>query len=158
MRRRIVAALLVVALFLSFPATVFACDEDQSNLYVLQILFGKDASFYEDNADVNKLLSALYICSEQADENGQDKLNALKKAKVGGVPTLAKINVSGAGPEGTQHVLKEYANKTSQLERDDGGAGGYSLKSAEHEARHHGWAEYVYTIRSANFGKGRRWC
>ena len=118
MRRRIVAALLVVALFLSFPATVFACDEDQSNLYVLQILFGKDASFYEDNADVNKLLSALYICSEQADENGQDKLNALKKAKVGGVPTLAKINVSGAELFDCSHNSWDYVSKDSEKEQE----------------------------------------
>lgn len=117
MRRRIVAALLVVTLFLSFPATVFACDEDQSNLYVLQILFGEDSSFYENNADVNKLLSALYICSEQADENGQDKLNTLKKAKVGGVPTLAKINVSGEDLFDCAHNSWNYVSKNTETEQ-----------------------------------------
>lgn len=36
----------------------------------------------------------MYICSEQANKDGQEKLNALKTAKVGGVPTLEKVNVS----------------------------------------------------------------
>lgn len=95
MRKRIVAVLLAISLLLTTPVTAFACDEEQSNLYVLQILFGDNASYYEDDANVSKLLSALYICSEQANKDGQEKLNALKKAKVGGVPTLAKINVNG---------------------------------------------------------------
>lgn len=94
MRKRIVAVLLAISLLLTTPVTAFACDEEQSNLYVLQILFGDNASYYEDDANVSKLLSALYICSEQANKDGQEKLNALKKAKVGGVPTLAKINVT----------------------------------------------------------------
>lgn len=94
MSKRIIAALLVLALVLCFPVTAFACDEEQSDLYVLQILFGDNASFYENNAHVNEVLSALYICSEQANNEGQNKLDILKKAKVGGVPTLAKINVN----------------------------------------------------------------
>lgn len=94
MSKRIVAALLVILLLLNYPVTAFACDEEQSNLYVLQILFGNDASSYENNTNVDKLLSALYICSEQANKEGEEKLNALKKAKVGRVLTLAKINVS----------------------------------------------------------------
>lgn len=114
MRKRIVAALLLVVLLLSFPATVFACDEEQSNLYVLQILFGEEASFHENNADVNKLLSALYICSEQADENGQDKLNTLKKAKIGGVPTLAKIKVSSEELFDCTHMSWEYVSQNSE--------------------------------------------
>lgn len=95
MIKRIIAILLVVSLLLCFPLTALACDEEQSNIYVMQILFGDGASFYENDTDVQKLLDALYICSEQSDKDGQEKLNSLKKAKVGGVPTLAKINVNG---------------------------------------------------------------
>lgn len=127
MSKRIVAALLVILLLVTFPITAFACDEEQSNLYVLQILFGENASYYEDDANVSKLLSALYICSEQADKDGQEKLNVLKKAKVGRVPTLAKVNVSGehlfdcshnswdyvsAGTKKAQEIRKDLLRKT----------------------------------------------
>ncbi|MBR1829702.1 MAG: hypothetical protein IJ781_09380, partial [Atopobiaceae bacterium] len=68
--------------------------------------------------------------------------------------TVREINVSGADPQGTQRVLKEYANRTSVMERHDDGPGGFSLKEIAHDVDNHGWAEYVYTIKSANFGKG----
>lgn len=122
MTKRIIAILLVVSLLLCFPLTAFACDEEQSNIYVMQILFGDGASFYENDADVQKLLDALYICSEQSDKDGQEKLNSLKKAKVGGVPTLAKINVNGedlfeCSHNGWENVSAK--NPTAQESRKD---------------------------------------
>ena len=122
MIKRIIAILLVVSLLLSFPLTAFACDEEQSNIYVVQILFGDGASFYENDADVQKLLDALYICSEQSDKDGQEKLNSLKKAKVGGVPTLAKINVNGEDLFECSHNSWENVsakNPTTQEARKD---------------------------------------
>ena len=114
MRKRIMAALLAISLLLTIPVTVFACDEEQSNLYVLQILFGDNASYYENDANVSKLLNALYICSEQANKDGQDKLNALKKAKVGGVPTLAKDNVSSEDLFDCSHNSWDYVSTSAK--------------------------------------------
>lgn len=122
MTKRIIAILLVVSLLSCFPLTAFACDEEQSNIYVLQILFGDDASFYKDKANVRKLLDALYICSEQSDKDGQEKLNNLKKVKVGGVPTLAKINVNGEDLFECSHNSWENVsakNPTAQEARKD---------------------------------------
>ena len=117
MGKRIVSILLVVAIIFCIPTRVFACDEEQSNLYVLQILFGDNASYYESNSDVIKLLSALYICSEQANKEGQDKLNILKTAKVGSVPTLAKINISGDELFDCSHNSWDYvANSTKKAQ------------------------------------------
>lgn len=122
MRKRIMAALLTISLLFTLPVTAFACDEEQSNLYVLQVLFGDNASYYEDDANVIKLLSALYICSEQADKEGQEKLNALKKAKVGGVPTLAKVNVSSEDLFDCSHNSWDHVStsaKKAQMARKD---------------------------------------
>lgn len=68
--------------------------------------------------------------------------------------TVHEVNVSGADPEGRRSVLKEFANRTSVIERDDDGEDGFGLEEGERDPLHHGWAEYVYTIRSANFGQG----
>lgn len=122
MIKRIIAILLVVSLLSCFPLTALACDEEQSNIYVMQILFGDGASFYENDADVQKLLDALYICSEQSDKDGQEKLNSLKKAKVGGVPTLAKIKVNGEDLFECSHNGWEKMsakNSTAQKARKD---------------------------------------
>lgn len=114
MSKRIVAIFLVVLLLAWLPVTAFACDEEQSDLYVLQILFGDDASIYRDKANVRNLLDALYICSEQSDKDGQEKLNSLKKAKVGGVPTLAKINVNGDELFECSHNSWDYVSDNNQ--------------------------------------------
>ena len=71
--------------------------------------------------------------------------------------TVHEINVSGASSEASQGVLKEHASVTTPIERDDSGAAsGYGLEAlpAEESENPYGWAEYVYTIRSGNFGKG----
>lgn len=94
MIRRIVVYLLILSLFISSSLTAYACDEEQTNLYVLQILFGDSASQYETNSEVEKLISALYLCSEQVNGNGQDKLNLLRKANVSQLPVLEKISIS----------------------------------------------------------------
>ena len=57
MIKRIGICVLTLALFISSSMTAFACDEDQTNVYVMQILFGDDAFAYESDEDVEKLLS-----------------------------------------------------------------------------------------------------
>lgn len=94
MIKRVVAICLSLSLFFYNTVTVFACDEQQTKVYVSKILFGENALQYEKNKDSEKLLSAIYICSEQSNRDGQDKLNLLKNSKVRNVPTLEKINIS----------------------------------------------------------------
>jgi len=114
MIKRIIVFFLVVCLFMSSSSTVYACDEEQSNYYVRQILFGNNAVSYESNVTVEKLLNALYICSEQSNREGQDKLTALKNAKVSGVPSLNKINIGGDDLFDCAHNSWEYVSKTTK--------------------------------------------
>lgn len=94
MIKRIGSVLLALAILLSCSITVNACDEEQSNAYILKLLFGDDTLRYENDPDVKKLMDALYICSQQSNKDGQDKIDALKNARVGGIPALAKINIA----------------------------------------------------------------
>lgn len=85
--------MLTVVLFLGSSLTTFACEEEQTNVYVSKVLFGDNAYSYENDKRLEQLESALYLCSMQSDRAGQEKLNILKKAKVKNIPTLDKINV-----------------------------------------------------------------
>lgn len=86
--------MLTVVLFLSSSLSCFACDDSQTNIYVSKILFGDDAYSYENNKKLEQLECALYLCSEQYNKDGQEKLNLLKTAKVSKLPTIDKINIS----------------------------------------------------------------
>lgn len=114
MIKRIFVFFLAVVLIISSSTTAFACDEEQSNSYVLQILFGKNILRYENDSNTEALLSALYICSEQSNKDGQSYLTFLKKAKISGVPSLAKINVSGDALFDCSHNSWEYVSNTSK--------------------------------------------
>ena len=85
--KRLIAFFMALLLFVSINGEVtFACDENQSNTYVTQILFG-DAAFSRSTDDkVEMLMNALYLCSEQADNQGQEKIDFLKTKKVSGIP------------------------------------------------------------------------
>lgn len=93
--KRLIAFFMALLLFVSINGEVtFACDENQSNTYVTQILFG-DAAFSRSTDDkVEMLMNALYLCSEQADNQGQEKIDFLKTKKVSGIPALSKLNIS----------------------------------------------------------------
>lgn len=103
-----------------------------------------------------------YIVEAESDDAELDLTegnNALDAGMLDASPTITvtEINVSGAKSEMDHSVTKEFANDPTEIERDDNGSGeGYRLdepsgKNAENDW---GWAEYVYTIRSANFGEG----
>lgn len=93
---------------LSFVDPVLACDENQNNTYVTQILFGDNASVKESDEKVKMLLDALYLCSEQSDNLGQEKLDYLKKRKVRNVPKLEKLNIKNNELQGCSHNYWEY--------------------------------------------------
>lgn len=80
-------------------------------------------------------------------------------------PTIVvhEINVSGARSEADHSVIRDYANAPEELVQDERGArpkatdAGYSLQALSDPSdfnAYGGWAEYVYTIRSGNFGEG----
>ena len=90
-----VIILAIVVLLSSFSSTAFACEENQTNTYVTQILFGDNAASYSNDENVKMLLNALFLCSEQADGAGQDKINFLKRKRVTGIPALSSLNING---------------------------------------------------------------
>lgn len=95
MIKRIWVLLLSCLLFFSLATTAVACDEEQTNTCVPQILFGKSLPRKVNDENVQMLLSALYLCSMQADGVGEDKVKYLKQRKVSGVSKLKKLDVSG---------------------------------------------------------------
>ena len=52
------------------------------------------------------------------------------------------------------HVQKEFANVTTSIDQNSGLGSGYGLVTIDNEEQEVGWSEYIYTIRSANFGEG----
>lgn len=95
-KNKIYLFFLIIAMLFTTNSRVFACDEEQTNTYVTQILFGSDALSKRQNDKVQMLLDALYLCSEQADGTGQDKLNNLNEMKVSGVPALDALNIKSS--------------------------------------------------------------
>ena len=85
MSKRICSLFLAIMLLLSSGNTVLACDENQINTYVSQILFGDSASSKDSDEKVKMLLDALYLNSMQSDGQGKDKIEYLKSKKVRGI-------------------------------------------------------------------------
>ena len=98
----------MAAFVFSLCFTSFACNESQTNTYVTQILFGDSALSMAENENAKMLTSALYLCSEQSDNQGQDKRKLLKEKKVPGVPSLSKLNIPGSGLSKCSHNSWEY--------------------------------------------------
>ena len=88
------AVVLSIAILFSDSASVFACDRKQTETYVSQMLFGDKAEKYKSNEKVQMLMKALYLCSEQYDDNDTKELDALKKKKVSGLPKSEEIEIS----------------------------------------------------------------
>lgn len=108
MKKRLASLVMVVVLLLSCNSSVLACDEEQTNIYVTQILFGDRADSRASDENVRMLMAALYLCSEQADNQGQDKISYLKQHKVSGVPALNKINITNDQLIECSHKYWEY--------------------------------------------------
>ena len=120
MIKRIVSFILTIVLLFSLSSTVFACDENQTNIYVTQILFGDSALSKANDPNVKMLLSALYLCSEQYDNQGQDEIDYLKAGKVSGIPSLSGLNIKENYLMECSHNSWEYkfsAYKKNQAKR-----------------------------------------
>ena len=90
------AVVLSIAILFSDSASVFACDRKQTETYVSQMLFGDKAEKYKSNEKVQMLMKALYLCSEQYDDNDTKELDALKKKKVSGLPEKQFFEIQSA--------------------------------------------------------------
>lgn len=108
MIKRICTIFFVLLLLFSSGNTVSACDENQINTYVPQILFGDSASSKVYDKNVQMLLSALYLCSIQADGDGEDKIKYLKQQKVSGISELSKLDIDGKEVLECSHNTWEY--------------------------------------------------
>ena len=103
-----------MVLLFSFSSTVFACDEKQTNTYATQVLFGDNALSKENDENVKMLMSALYLCSEQTDNMGQDKIDYLKGKRVSGVPALDDLKIKGSSLLECSHNNWEYVFAAAQ--------------------------------------------
>lgn len=108
MIKRLSAFIMAIVLLVSFGSTAVACNESQTNVYVRQILFGDSAFARESDENVKMLMSALYLCSEQYDNLGQDKIDFLKQKKVSGIPPIAKLNIKENRLLACSHNAWEY--------------------------------------------------
>lgn len=120
MKRRFIAGLLSLVFLFSFGANVFACNAEQTDTYVSKILFGNNSAQYISNDKTQMLLDALYICSEQSDKKGQDKLDFLKEQNVWGVPSISDVNIYEKNLLVCSHNSWEYIdtnNRTAQKKR-----------------------------------------
>ena len=108
MKKRIMAVVLSIAILFSDSASVFACDRKQTETYVSQMLFGDKAEKYKSNEKVQMLMKALYLCSEQYDDNDTKELDALKKKKVSGLPKSEEIEISQKELLECSHNTWEY--------------------------------------------------
>lgn len=95
-------------LLLCLSGSSFACNDKQTDTYLTQILFGNDALSKANNNDVKKLQNALYLCCEQCDGQGQEKIDFLNSQKVSGIPTLDKIDIKGEELMECSHKNWEY--------------------------------------------------
>ena len=102
------AVVLSIAILFSDSASVFACDRKQTETYVSQMLFGDKAEKYKSNEKVQMLMKALYLCSEQYDDNDTKELDALKKKKVSGLPKSEEIEISQKELLECSHNTWEY--------------------------------------------------
>ena len=107
-RKRFVALILSFIIAISSANPVLACDESQNDTYVTQILFGNDALVKKDDEKTKMLLDALYLCSEQSDNLGQEKLDYLKQKKVRNIPKLKKLNIKKSALQKCSHNYWEY--------------------------------------------------
>lgn len=106
--KRLPTVFLILALSLSQVLQVLACNEGQSETYVTEVLFGDQATQYDSDEDIELLLGALYLCSEQHDNIGVEKLTLLKKQGIGLFISLSSLNVSGNALMDCSHGTWEH--------------------------------------------------
>lgn len=120
--KRWIAWVLTAVLLFSFPTAAYACDKEQTDLYLKQILFGDNYLQYDSDENVKILSSALYLCSIQANGTGANELNFLEYSDLKDVPSLKKINLNENRRLTCQHNAWNYTDaryKNTQKARKD---------------------------------------
>jgi len=120
MKKRLLAFLLTIPILCLCAFPSLACDENQTQIYVLQMLYGDDATSHESDLETKMLLDAIYLCCEQSDGLGKSKLQSLVQGKVWGIPKLADIDIKSENLTDCSHKSWEYeyvADKKTQRER-----------------------------------------
>lgn len=106
MKKRVLSFILVaIVLFTTNSTIAYACDEQQTATYLGQLLFGDNAARWSSDDNMTMLVDALYLCSEQSDGKGQDKLDFLSNHKVSGLPALSSIDISS-------YQLMDYSHRS----------------------------------------------
>ncbi len=95
-------------LFPKINVEIYACDEEQTNTYIAQLLLGSSASSKSSNTNLKILENALYLCSEQADKNGEKNLNYLIKNKASSISSLDDINIKNSYLDECSHKKWNY--------------------------------------------------
>ena len=119
-KRFFVLLLAMMVMLSSFSSSAFACDENQTNTYVAQILFGDSAAARSSDEKALMLFRALYLCSEQTGGQGQDRIDYLKEHKVSGIPPLNGLRIQADYLLDCSHNTWEYefpAAKKNQTNR-----------------------------------------
>lgn len=143
MRRINTASVILLSVLLSLSSTMlaYACNKEQTEQYVTQILFGQ-GSGHEQDEETKLLLDALYICSEQSQNSGEKQLKNLKSGGVSWVPALSKVNVSTDALEDCSHKSWDYVSETSksaQKSRKN------VLRNTVYETFDFGWFDGVFS-------------
>lgn len=110
---------LAIVLLFANSVTTYACDEKQSKHRVAEILFGDDALSYSSDENAKMLLDALYLCCEQSDSQGKDKIDYLKNKKVSKIPTVDDINIKNNELIECSHISWEYEYLYNKKVRDN---------------------------------------
>lgn len=108
MKKRLIAFVLAIVMLLLMDLPVFACNEKQTETYELQLLFGEEYSSFDSKQEFKMLMSALYLCSEQCDNQGQDKLDFLDRRHVRRLPELEELNIKNSDLAECSHNSWEY--------------------------------------------------
>lgn len=106
--KKLCTIFLVITLILVCLTPVCACDEKQTSNYTTRIIIGDKALDYKSEECLNAILDAVYLCCEQHDNFGQEKIDNLKKIKVFNLPTISEINLSNNDLLKCMHNSWEY--------------------------------------------------
>lgn len=93
MMKRLRTLIIAVALAIISAISCSACNEGQVETYVSEILFGSEDSSYQNTDKAKMLLNGMYLCCEQHNGFGEDKLSFLHNKGVRGTSSIAKYNI-----------------------------------------------------------------
>ena len=118
--KKCLASFLIVASSFLQPIATFACNEDLTETYTTQLLFGDKASQYATAEEMKMLLDAVYLCGEQHDGLGREKHTNLTTKKVLFLPSFSELDIKEEDLSKCAHNSWDYEcleNKKAQSNR-----------------------------------------